>query len=119
MDPSGWKRDACCLFHFRINDSAPRYSLYVDLRLRKDFAYKEIPLFITIRDPRGDENSFLYLYDLSRFEYAKNAGAWTDYRAEIRSGLVFSVGNHCLKVSHNSPDTLLRGIGAVGILLKK
>ncbi len=111
--------DYAAKFDVEVTDTVSLFDFYINLRNTVDYKYSNFYLFLNTTLPDGmaaRDTIELMLADRSGKWLGKGFGKYRDNQMLVRAGLQFPMaGNYVFEIEHAMRDTLLTGIGSVGI----
>lgn len=119
IQDDGWHTDYTALFELEVTDTISLFDFYINLRNTVDYKYSNFYLFLNTALPDGmtaRDTIELILAQRSGRWLGKGFGKYRDNQILVRRGLQFPLaGNYVFEIEHAMRDTLLTGIGSVGI----
>ncbi len=123
LSEDGWnKKDTLC-FDMQVADSQTSYRLYVELRYRDTYPYRNLSLLVDYLTP---DSVYLQTGTLQMM-LADDAGVWLGeglnglYQCSFSAGIipVNKPGQYRILLTYAFPDSVLPGISDVGIRVNK
>ncbi len=119
----GWQPNDTITFSVQVPDSQTTYRLYIGVRNRNDFAYRDLELSVSCIAPGNHaqpvRNLGLRLADDDGFWLGIGIGALYQSCIPACHIPIDSAGTYYFKLAHTLPDSLLKGINDIGIKLER
>lgn len=123
LNSSGWDKDSCAVFRFKIDKTFLNYNLFVDVRNRGDYANSNLWLFVDITAP-----NYTCIHDTIEYQLAFPNGKWTgkgtggifSNQFPFRENVFFPVeGIYTISIRHAMRNNPLKGISDIGFGVKR
>ena len=120
---SGWEKDSLVTFNFNIESTNQKHNLYLNIRNKTSYNYRNLWLFIDIIEPDGAAKK-----DTVEINIASPTGEWLgDGFGELktrvsifRRNATFSkTGVHTIKIQQGMRENNLKGISDIGFMIEK
>jgi len=120
---SGWEKDSAVTFSFDITSTVQRYNLYLNVRNRTSYNYRNLWLFVETIEPNGASKK-----DTVEITIASLSGEWTGkgfgefktlesiFRRDVTFG---TTGIYTINIQHGMRENNLKGISDIGFMLEK
>lgn len=123
LDPSGWNKDSCAVFSFKIDKTFLNYNLYINVRNRGDYANSNLWLFVDIIAP-----DYTCIHDTVEYQLALPNGKWVGKgtggiffnQFPFRENVFFPMaGTYTISIRHAMRNDPLTGINDIGFGVKR
>ena len=120
---SGWDRDSVVSFRVNLTDTVHPWNLYLSVRNRGSYSYRNIWLFVAIQFPSGKVRT-----DTVEFTLADSSGKWRgrgigdlfDNRFLYKENMLFPVsGTYLFQIRQGMRQKKLKGINDLGLRIEK
>ena len=120
---SGWEKDSPVIFNFHIANTNQQYNLYLNVRNKTSYNYRNLWLFIEITEPDGTmkKDTFEITIATSTGEWlGKGFGELKILESIFHRDVTFSkTGVYTIKIQHGMRENNLKGINDIGFMVEK